>query len=90
MSDRPTGPPPTPPPMGLPPDPPHSAKAEPAPERRTDPAASGPPAGGEAYPGEKARQGHIVLRSRGRRMVFIGGLVGLAIVGLLLRFCAGA
>jgi len=41
------------------------------------------------YPAEKARQGQIVLRSRRRRLVFIGGLLGLLLLGLLLRLCAG-
>lgn len=42
-----------------------------------------------AYSGEKARQGEIILRSRRRRLVFFGGLVGLLLLGLLLRLCAG-
>lgn len=53
---------------------------------------SGDPGRGEeasGYPAEKARQGHVVLRSRRRRLVFIGGLVGLLLLGLLLRLCAG-
>lgn len=38
-------------------------------------------------PAERARQGEIVLRSRGRRILFLAGLVGfvaLAVAGALL------
>lgn len=41
------------------------------------------------YPAEKARQGSIVLRSKLRRRIFIGGLVALVLVLLLLRLLAG-
>ncbi|MEQ8349595.1 MAG: hypothetical protein RIB84_26540 [Sneathiellaceae bacterium] len=36
------------------------------------------------YPAEAARQGHIVLRSRARRRVFVAGLVGLVFLLLAL------
>lgn len=37
------------------------------------------------HPADKARQGHIVLRTKRRRTIFIVGLVGLAILALLSR-----
>jgi hypothetical protein len=40
---------------------------------------------GKPYPAEKARQGEIILRHRGQRLVFIGGLVLMAVVILLVR-----
>ncbi len=36
------------------------------------------------YPAEKARGGEIILRTRWRRMIFIGGLAAVAIIVLLL------
>jgi hypothetical protein len=36
------------------------------------------------YPAEKARGGEIVLRSRQRRMIFIGGLIAAIVLALLL------
>ena len=36
-----------------------------------------------AYPAEKARQGEIILRTRRRRIVFIAGLVGMAVLAVL-------
>jgi hypothetical protein len=36
------------------------------------------------YPAEKARGGEIVLRTRLRRMIFMGGLVGAVLFALLL------
>lgn len=59
------------------------------PQQRPRREAPGRTAESPGYPGEKARQGQIVLRSRRRRLVFIGGLVGLLLLGLLLRLCAG-
>lgn len=38
------------------------------------------------YPAEKARGGEIVLRTRLRRAIFIGGLVAIAIIALALAF----
>ncbi|MGK9233771.1 hypothetical protein KXS07_19715 [Inquilinus limosus] len=38
------------------------------------------------YPAEKARQGEIILRSLTRRLIFLGGLVALALIILLVRF----
>ena len=35
---------------------------------------------------EDARGGEIILRTRTRRLIFIAGLVGLVIVGLIVRF----
>ena len=35
------------------------------------------------YPGEKARQGRIVLNTPGRRRVFLGGLIGIVVLTLL-------
>ena len=36
------------------------------------------------YPAEKARGGDIILRTRLRRMIFVGGLVGAVLFALLL------
>lgn len=42
-----------------------------------------PPDGQEdGYPAQKARQGDIVLRKRWQRIVFIAGLVGMALLAL--------
>jgi len=41
------------------------------------------------YDATDARQGEIILRTRRRRIIFFGGLIGLVLVGLLLRVCAG-
>jgi hypothetical protein len=43
--------------------------------------------GGERqpYPAEKARQGRIVLRNRGQRLIFIAGLVGMVVLVLVAR-----
>jgi hypothetical protein len=38
------------------------------------------------YPAEKARQGKIVLRKRWQRVLFIGGLAGVVVLALVLRF----
>ena len=42
------------------------------------------PAQPPPYPAEKARGGEIILRTPLRRMIFIGGLIGVAIVALVL------
>lgn len=39
-------------------------------------------------PADKARQGEIILKSRTRRIVFIAGLVGLVVLGLIVGFVA--
>lgn len=40
----------------------------------------------QAYPAEKARQGEIILRTRLQRIIFIGGLGGMLLVGVLAMF----
>jgi hypothetical protein len=42
----------------------------------------------QPYPAEKARGGEIILRTRARRIVFIGGLVGIVVLLLVLRLLA--
>ena len=42
------------------------------------------PAPPPPYPAEKARGGEIILRTPLRRLIFIGGLIGVAIVALVL------
>ncbi|XSC44901.1 hypothetical protein ACF1BQ_000730 [Bradyrhizobium sp. RDT10] len=42
-----------------------------------------------AYPGEKARQGEIILRKPWMRVVFIAGLVGCVLLALGIRIAAG-
>ncbi|WP_353644370.1 peptide ABC transporter permease [Mesorhizobium sp. WSM2239] len=37
------------------------------------------------YPGEKARQGEIILRTRARRIIFIAGLVGLVVLAIVMQ-----
>lgn len=37
------------------------------------------------YPGEKARQGEIILRTRARRLIFIAGLVGFVVLAIVLQ-----
>jgi len=44
------------------------------------------PAPPKSYPADKARGGEIILRTPLRRTVFIGGLVGAVVLGLLLAF----
>ena len=41
--------------------------------------------GPKTYPASKARQGEIVLRTRGRRMIFFGGLIGFVLLAVLFR-----
>ena len=36
------------------------------------------------YPAEKARQGEIILRRPWQRIVFIAGLIGMAVLGALI------
>jgi hypothetical protein len=38
------------------------------------------------YPAEKARGGQIILRTPLQRAIFVGGLIGAVILGLLLAF----
>lgn len=59
------------------------------PQQTRPPEALGRGEEASGYPAEKARQGEIILRSRRRRLVFVAGLAGLALLGLLLRLCAG-
>jgi hypothetical protein len=40
----------------------------------------------QAYPAEKARQGEIILKTRLQRAIFIGGLAGMLLVGILAMF----
>lgn len=42
----------------------------------------------EVHSGQDARQGEIILRNRGRRLIFIGGLVALVVLAAIVR-CAG-
>lgn len=37
------------------------------------------------YPGEKARQGEIILRTRARRLIFIAGLAGLVVLAIVMQ-----
>jgi hypothetical protein len=39
-------------------------------------------------PGEKLRQGEIILRTRPRRIIFIAGLVGFVLLALFIQFAA--
>jgi hypothetical protein len=47
-------------------------------------AESGPSKRDTSYPAEKARGGEIILRRRWQRVVFIAGLAGAALLGLVL------
>ena len=38
------------------------------------------------YPAEKARQGEIILKTRAQRIIFIGGLAGMLLIGLIATF----
>jgi len=40
------------------------------------------------YPAEKARQGEIILKTPLQRIVFIGGLAGMLLFGLIATFIA--
>jgi hypothetical protein len=45
--------------------------------------------GPRTYPGEKARQGEIILRKPWMRVVFVAGLVGCVLLALGIRIAAG-
>ncbi len=51
---------------------------------RDGPPQPAPPRKDMPYPAEKARGAQIVLRSRTQRIIFIAGLVGAFLLGLLL------
>jgi hypothetical protein len=38
------------------------------------------------YPAKKARQGEIILKTRAQRVIFIAGLAGMLLVGLIATF----
>jgi hypothetical protein len=38
------------------------------------------------YPAEKARQGEIILKTPLQRIIFIGGLAGMLVIGLVATF----
>lgn len=40
----------------------------------------------QGYPAEKARQGEIILKTRTQRAIFIAGLAGMLLVGLVAIF----
>lgn len=40
------------------------------------------------YSGQDARGGEIILKSRKRRMIFIGGLVGIVLLVVIVRLAA--
>jgi hypothetical protein len=44
------------------------------------------PSSPQSYPAEKARQGEIILRTPAQRIIFIAGLAGMVLVGLLAMF----
>jgi len=43
----------------------------------------------QGHAARDVRQGEIILRTRRRRIIFFGGLIGIVLLGLLLRVCAG-
>lgn len=43
----------------------------------------------EGYPGERARQGEIILKTRWQRIVFFGGLVGFVVLVLVVALFGG-
>jgi hypothetical protein len=47
-----------------------------------------PPPPPKPYPAEKARGGEIILRTTTRKVIFIAGLVGAVLLGLLIVFFA--
>jgi hypothetical protein len=55
---------------------------------REGPAQPAPPQQAPPYPAEKARGGEIILRTPLRRWIFVGGLVGIVVLLLVLRFAA--
>ncbi|MFN3623310.1 MAG: peptide ABC transporter permease [Hyphomicrobium sp.] len=40
----------------------------------------------QGYPAEKTRQGEIILKTRTQRLIFISGLAGMVLVGLIATF----
>jgi len=46
---------------------------------------SNPKSKPEKISADKARGGEIILRSRRRRIIFLGGLIGMVIIAILLR-----
>ena len=68
--------------VGIPPDTSDGASTN-LPEREAAHTAVSP-----GYPAEKARQGEIILRTRTRRIIFFGGLIGLALLFVILRIAA--
>lgn len=46
--------------------------------------------GPDVYPAEKARQGRIVLHTRQRRLIFLGGLAGFVLLVLVLPLLLSA
>lgn len=57
---------------------------QPPPAEHKMPPVDGP----ELYPAEKARGAEIVLRTPARRFIFIAGLAGAVVLGLLLQLLA--
>jgi len=47
-----------------------------------------PPAGSKPYSAEEARSGEIILRTRRRRALFIGGLAALILLAIILSLAA--
>jgi hypothetical protein len=54
--------------------------------RNTDPASR--PTNEPQYPAEKARGGEIILRTSGRRIIFIAGLAAAVLLAILLSVFA--
>lgn len=55
---------------------------------REAPVKPAPPKPRAAYPAEDARGGEIILRSRMQRTIFVAGLVGAVLLGLLFNLFA--
>ena len=55
---------------------------------REAPVKPAPPKPRAPYPAEDARGGEIILRSRMQRTIFVAGLVGAVLLGLLLSLFA--
>ena len=53
---------------------------------RKGPAKQAQPPEQQPYPAEKARGGEIILKTPLKRWVFISGLIGAAVLALLLSF----
>ncbi|SFP48300.1 hypothetical protein SAMN03159463_04316 [Mesorhizobium sp. NFR06] len=43
---------------------------------------------GPVFSGQDARQGEIILRTRTQRIIFIAGLVGIAVLALVISLAA--